>query len=306
MTPLANETADAAIFSIFRDRNSWTDTRRNSLCCSMNRIFVARKNSGSKVRLWFTAVLLATVSVFMTGCGEELTKHESGLEFRDETIGAGESPEPGDTVVVHYTGTLASDGSKFDSSRDRGQPFSFTIGRGQVIQGWDIGVMDMKVGGRRILVIPAELGYGERGAGGAIPPNATLRFDVELLSIVKPWPTNDDQETQKTGSGLKYIVYAKGSGDRAKKGQMVSVHYSGFLEDGQLFDSSRTRGEPIQFELGSGQVIKGWDEGIALMSPGAKYKLIIPAPLAYGNAGAGGVIPPGATLIFDVELVSAQ
>ncbi|MCR9141507.1 MAG: FKBP-type peptidyl-prolyl cis-trans isomerase [bacterium] len=242
----------------------------------------------------------------MTGCGEELSKHESGLEFRDEKVGTGDSPEPGDTVVVHYTGTLAADGSKFDSSRDRGQPFSFTIGRGQVIQGWDIGVMDMKVGGRRILVIPPDLGYGERGAGGAIPPNATLRFDVELLSIVRPWPTNDDQEIQKTGSGLQYIVYSKGEGDAAKKGQMVSVHYTGYLEDGRIFDSSRTRGEPIQFELGSGQVIKGWDEGIALMSPGAKYKLIIPSPLAYGNAGAGGVIPPGATLIFDVELVSAQ
>lgn len=258
------------------------------------------------IRLWFTALLVASVSVLMTGCGEELTKHESGLQFRDEVVGNGESPEPGDTVVVHYTGTLDSDGSKFDSSRDRGQPFSFSIGRSQVIQGWDIGVMDMKVGGRRILVIPAELGYGERGAGAAIPPNAALRFDVELLSIVRPWPRNDDQTVQKTSSGLQYIEYSAGVGERAKKGQMVSVHYSGFLEDGSLFDSSRTRGEPIQFQIGSGQVIKGWDEGIALMTPGAKHKLIIPAALAYGNAGAGGVIPPGATLVFDVELVSAQ
>ncbi len=258
------------------------------------------------IRQWFTAAVLVALSVLMTGCGEELSKHESGLEFRDEVVGTGESPEPGDTVVVHYTGTLDADGSKFDSSRDRGQPFSFTIGRGQVIQGWDIGVMDMKVGGRRILVIPSELGYGERGAGGAIPPNAALRFDVELISIVRPWPQSDDQQVQKTPSGLQYIEYSKGQGDKAKKGQTVAVHYSGYLEDGRLFDSSRTRGEPIQFQLGGGQVIKGWDEGIALMSPGAKYKLIIPAPLAYGNAGAGGVIPPGATLVFDVELVSAK
>ena len=265
-----------------------------------------RKNITFKGRQWFTVLLLASLSVFMAACGEELTTHESGLKFRDEVIGTGESPEPGDTVVVHYTGTLDSNGNKFDSSRDRGQPFSFSIGRGQVIKGWDIGVMSMKVGGKRVLVIPAALGYGERGAGADIPPNATLRFDVELLDIVRPWPQDDQLKVQRTASGLQYIQYSQGSGAQAKKGQTVAVHYSGYLEDGRMFDSSRTRGEPIEFQLGAGQVIKGWDEGIALMSPGAKLKLIIPASLGYGNAGAGGVIPPGATLILDVELMSAR
>ncbi len=106
----------------------------------------------------------------------------SGLKYKDMTVGTGESPEAGQKVTVHYTGTL-TDGSKFDSSRDRDQPFDFKIGVGQVIKGWDEGVSTMKVGGRRELVIPAELGYGSRGAGGVIPPNAILIFDVELLGV---------------------------------------------------------------------------------------------------------------------------
>lgn len=107
---------------------------------------------------------------------------ESGLQYLDTVVGTGATPAKGQEVTVHYTGTLV-DGTKFDSSVDRGQPFSFTIGVGQVIQGWDEGVMTMKVGGKRKLMIPANLGYGARGAGSAIPPNAQLNFDVELLGV---------------------------------------------------------------------------------------------------------------------------
>ena len=106
----------------------------------------------------------------------------SGLKYVVLNEGTGAAPKTGQTVVVHYTGTL-EDGTKFDSSRDRGQPFSFKLGVGQVIKGWDEGLSTMKVGDRRKLTIPPELGYGARGAGGTIPPNATLIFDVELLKI---------------------------------------------------------------------------------------------------------------------------
>ena len=112
----------------------------------------------------------------------EPIKTASGLEYVDEVVGDGDSPTSGQKVTVHYTGTFP-DGRKFDSSRDRSQPFSFTIGRGQVIKGWDEGVMTMKVGGKRKLTIPPHLGYGAAGAGGAVPPNATLLFDVELLGV---------------------------------------------------------------------------------------------------------------------------
>ena len=109
----------------------------------------------------------------------------SGLEYVELVEGAGARPKPGDSVSVHYTGWLKS-GQKFDSSHDRGQPLAFPLGRGRVIKGWDEGVASMRVGGKRKLVIPAHLGYGDRGAGGVIPPGATLIFEVELLAINAP------------------------------------------------------------------------------------------------------------------------
>ena len=111
---------------------------------------------------------------------------ESGVQYEDHVMGTGEFPQKGQMVTVHYTGWLdnaGAKGKKFDSSRDRGQPFTFKLGVGQVISGWDQGVSTMQVGGQRTLVIPAEHGYGQRGAGGLIPPGATLIFDVELISF---------------------------------------------------------------------------------------------------------------------------
>ena len=123
-----------------------------------------------------------TPSNTMSDDDNKVVTTASGLKYVVLNEGTGAAPKTGQTVVVHYTGTL-EDGTKFDSSRDRGQPFSFKLGVGQVIKGWDEGLSTMKVGDRRQLTIPPELGYGARGAGGTIPPNATLVFDVELLKI---------------------------------------------------------------------------------------------------------------------------
>lgn len=113
---------------------------------------------------------------------DEMTRTESGLYLRDLEVGGGATAQVGNEVVVHYTGWLPN-GDEFDSSRGPGGPFSFTLGAGSVIDGWDEGVQGMQVGGRRTLVIPPALGYGPRGAGGVIPPNATLVFEVELLEV---------------------------------------------------------------------------------------------------------------------------
>jgi peptidylprolyl isomerase len=132
------------------------------------------------------AAALALVAVLALPANAQMIKTADGLQYTDGKAGSGAAAAAGAKVTVHYTGWLDENGAKgkkFDSSRDRGEPFTFTLGAQEVIQGWDEGVAGMKVGGRRTLIIPPELGYGTRGAGGVIPPNATLIFDVELLQV---------------------------------------------------------------------------------------------------------------------------
>jgi len=236
---------------------------------------------------------------------QKMKKTESGLEYRDVKQGSGEAPETGQACVVHYTGWLWENGAKgrkFDSSLDRDTPFSFHVGESEVIKGWDEGVSTMKVGGKRQLLIPANLAYGARGAGGVIPANATLLFDVKLVELREKW--------EKTESGLRYMDSKKGTGAAPKTGQTCVVHYTGWLwqnnAKGRKFDSSVGR-EPLPFRVGKGEVIQGWDEGVSTMKVGGKRRLLVPAELGYGRDGfGGGVIPPNATLLFEVELLKVQ
>jgi len=238
----------------------------------------------------------------------EIVTTESGLKYEDLVVGTGDSPNKGDNVIVHYTGWL-EDGTKFDSSVDRGEPFEFPLGMGRVIRGWDEGVASMKIGGKRKLTIPSELGYGARGAGNVIPPNAILVFDVELIDVKAAFKDTDFDLPGKelvSDTGLRSIVHIEGSGPKPVVGQTILAHYTGLLEDGTKFDSSHDRGRPFEFNVGEGKVIQGWDEAFLDMNAGEKRTLIIPPDLGYGERGAGRVIPPNATLIFEVELIEIK
>jgi len=216
------------------------------------------------------------------------------LESVDLKAGKGAAAVAGDTVTVDYVGTLKSSGKQFDSSKNK-PTFTFTLGKGDVIKGWDQGVAGMKTGGKRRLVIPPSLAYGEQDLGD-IPPHSTLVFEIELLHVAK--------------KGVKPMIeieeIAAGSGVEAKAGDTVEVHYTGRFLNGTKFDSSKDRNQPFTVQLGAGRVIKGFDQGLTGMKVGGKRKVKIPADLAYGERGAGGVIPPNTPLEFELELIAIK
>ena len=258
--------------------------------------------------------------------GKDVITTGSGIKYYYIQKGNGRKTQNGDNVSVHYTGKLMT-GKKFDSSLDRGQPFTVALGQGRVIKGWEEALALMNVGDKAAFVIPANLAYGERAIAGVIPANSTLYFEIEVLDArqepkaediqVKPTETAKCQphpfditgkKIETTASGLQYIIIKKsGSGKKPTAGQTVLVHYTGSLLGGKKFDSSVDRGEPLPFPLGQGRVIKGWDEGIAMMEVGDCVRFIIPPALGYGAEDVGnGLIPPNSTLVFDCELMGIQ
>ncbi len=237
----------------------------------------------------------------------DLTTTDSGLQYFDIVEGDGEIPVDGQDVVVEYAAWLQEGEEYIASSATVGEPLTFTLGSDVgVFPGWDEGVSTMKPGGKRYLVIPPELALGAEG-GGRIPPNAVIIMEVELLEV-KPLllPTEiSEEDFTVTDSGLRYYDIVEGDGAEATSGSTVTVNYTGWLTDNVKFDSSLDSGVPFPFTLGTGAVIPGWDEGVAGMKVGGIRQLVIPAELGYGETGSGS-IPPGATLVFEVELLDVQ
>ncbi len=248
---------------------------------------------GAALLILVAVLAIAAISFLFPGSGGR-TETESGLQFTDEVVGSGEMVGEGDMVLVHYTGYL-EDGTVFDSSLDRGQPLNFVIGSGPVIEGWHEGIAGMQVGGKRTLIIPPDLAYGEAGAGsGVIPPNATLRFEVELVGTVEL-----DVEDVVVGDGPEVVP-----------GSTVTLDFTVLFEDGTVMDSSATAG-PLEFIAGVGQMIPGVDQGVLGMQVGGQRIITVPPEFAFGAQGVpdgqgGFLIPPDAVLIFEVALTNLQ
>jgi FKBP-type peptidyl-prolyl cis-trans isomerase len=250
-------------------------------------------------------------------------KQPSGLYFVPTTTNANAKlATVGTNVSIRYTATLL-DGTVFDATSLRNNtPVSFVLGKSNVLYGLQEGVSLMHLGDKATLLIPSGLAYGASGTTGqngtVVPPNTVVRFDVEVVdfnfaatddAIITQYLTSAAITTaQKQASGLYYVpVTANPTGIQATAGKTISVLYTGRLMNGTVFDATSQRGnKPFDFLLGSGSVIKGWDEGIALMRKGEKAILLIPSALAYGPSSPSTTIPANSVLRFEVEVVDVK
>jgi FKBP-type peptidyl-prolyl cis-trans isomerase len=258
---------------------------------------------------------------------------ENGIYYIEKVKGKGKSPLKDDYATVHFV-VYKLDGEKlFSTYESNNEPLDFQIGGRFENPGFQKAVEKMATGGKCEALVPSAMAFGAQGAGQIVPPFTPLFYEIELTGIMSKEQFDKKQadiEAKKQAeaamkeqqesidlqkylkdnniqgvtkpSGLIYVETLAGTGKSPVSGKNVKVHYTGKLLDGTTFDSSVGK-EPLEFPIGQGQVIPGWDEGISLMKEGGKATLIIPSKLGYGSRGAGGVIPPFASLVFDVELV---
>jgi len=250
-------------------------------------------------------ILLAQTSFSQNWVDDSLFKTTpSGLKYLITRQGKGDFPKNGDRVWVHYNAKYIND-SVYDSSSDRGA-MDFYLGQGQLIKGWEEGLQLIKPGGAIILIVPPQLAYGSEVRTG-IPANSTLKFEIALIQVNKGTPIEpfsvEGKTMEKGKKKLKYVLIEPGNGPLAQFGDNAFVHYTGFLPDGTIFDSSVKKGDPVRITVGSKQVIEGWDLGLFLMKKGTKIKLYIPPKLAYGNEGYKNLVPENSSIILDLEMV---
>jgi len=263
------------------------------------------------------------------------TPTASGIYIIESAPGQGIKIDSGSMVKLHFA-VSSVDGKQIFSSKDRPEPLKFQYGQKFDTPGLEEAVGTMKKGSKAKVIVPSKMAFGEMGRGNIVPPFSTLIYDVEIVdvqtkadyekeqtetkkkeavkkesakkneSILRQKYLQDNKITVKpTADGLYYVEKAKGTGTQATPGKKVKVHYTGTLLNGKKFDSSRDKNQPFEFTLGKNQVIKGWDEGIAMMKKGGKAILIVPSTIGYMERDMG-EIPPYSTLVFDVELIDVQ
>lgn len=259
------------------------------------------------------------------GCSKDadVVKLASGVNYVNDSLGTGREAKLGNLVSVHFRAWVIKDStniykdwskdstrqaSTIGSSIDFGQPVKFKLGDSAFIKGVDEAIVGMKIGGTRTIIIPSNKAYGKMGFG-PIPPNSSLKVVLNLVDakdpiLAKSWDI-DSTKIVTSKSGLKYVILQPGIGEKADSADLVTVHYTGFLNSGKIFDSSVERDEPFKFRLKLQPVIPGWEEGIKLLGKGGKAKLIIPPALGYGAVPVGS-IPPNSTLIFDVDVLDIE
>jgi FKBP-type peptidyl-prolyl cis-trans isomerase len=261
----------------------------------------------------------------------------TGVYYMESKKGSGKAPVTDQYATVHFTVSLL-DGMKLFSTVERGEPIDFKVGSKFENPGFQEAVGKMKEGGKATAIVPSSMAFGAQGAGNIVPPFSTLYYELELVKVMTEDEWNRKQEaaeakkaadqarvskeedaaiakfmkdnnlkaTTTLPNGLIFIEKQAGTGARPVDGKKVKVHYTGKLLNGSVFDSSIDRGEPLEFVIGRGSVIEGWDTGIPLLSEGGKGMLIVPSRIGYGPQAMGEAIPANSTLIFDVELVETE